>query len=37
MAKQVAHWIDLDLIQDVIDRMNPVLCEVSDTYKRDLK
>jgi hypothetical protein len=37
LEKQVAWWIDLDLIQDVIDRMNPVLCEDSETYKIDLK
>jgi len=35
--KQVADWVDLDLVQDVIDRMNPRLCDKSEEYKRDLK
>lgn len=36
-GKQVAWWIDLELVQDVIDRMNPVTCESSIEYKKDLK
>lgn len=36
-AKDVAYWIDLNLIQDVIDRMNPVLCNKAYEYKKDLK
>ena len=36
-GKEVAHWIDLYLIQDVIGRMNPVLCARADEYKRELK
>jgi len=36
-GKQVAVWIDLYLVQDVIDRMNPVLCKQSDEYKAELK
>lgn len=36
-GKQVAWWIDLNLMQDVIDRMNPVSCKSADDYKKDLK
>lgn len=36
-GKQVADWIDLYLVQDVIDRMNPNLCDQSDEYKSELK
>lgn len=37
MGKQVAWWVDLYLVQDVIDRMNPVVCKQADEYKKDLK
>jgi hypothetical protein len=36
-GKQVANWIDLYLIQDVIDRMNPVLNPNANEYKKELK
>lgn len=36
-GKQVAEWVDLYLVQDVIDRMNPNLCQQSEEYKEDLK
>lgn len=37
MGKQVAWWVDLFLVQDCIDRMNPVNCTEADQYKKDLK
>ena len=37
MGKQVAWWVDLFLVQDCIDRMNPVNCVNSEQYKKDLK
>ena len=37
MGKKVAWWIDLDLIQDTIDRMNSRLCDDSDEYIINLK
>jgi hypothetical protein len=36
-GKRVADWIDLDLIQDVIDRMNPNICVKSEKYKKILR
>jgi len=36
-GKRVAEWIDLDLVQDIIDRMNPKSCAKSEEYKRILK
>jgi protein involved in temperature-dependent protein secretion len=36
-GKQVAEWVDLYLVQDVIDRMNPNLYQQSEEYKKDLK
>lgn len=36
-GKQVADWVDLYLVQDIIDRMNPNLCQDSEQYKQDLK
>jgi hypothetical protein len=37
LGKQVAWWVDLNLVQDVIDRMNHVLNKDADKYKKDLK
>lgn len=37
MGKQVAWWVDLFLVQDCIDRMNPSNCTNSEQYKKDLK
>lgn len=39
MGKQVADWIDIDIVQDCVDRMNPHLSSESqsDDYKRDLE
>ncbi len=36
-GKKVAWWVDLDLIQDVIDRLNNKLCDNSEEYKSELK
>ena len=36
-GKQVAWWIDMQIIQDVIDRMNTSLNQDSDKYKKELK
>lgn len=36
-GKQVAWWIDLNLIQDVIDRMNSVMNPKSSEYIEELK
>lgn len=36
-GKQVADWVDLYLVQDIVDRMNPNLCKDSEQYKQDLK
>ena len=35
MGKQVAWWVDMDIIQDCIDRMTDKI--ISDKYKNDLK
>lgn len=36
-GKGVAHWVDLNLVQDVIERMNPVICRDAEAYKIDLE
>lgn len=37
LGKKVAWWIDLNLVQDVIDRMNITLNDDASKYKEDLK
>jgi hypothetical protein len=37
LGKQVAWWVDLNLVQDVIDRMNSMLNKNAKKYKKDLK
>lgn len=37
LGKKVAWWVDLYLVQDVIDRMNVKLNNEADKYKKDLK
>jgi len=36
-GKQVADWVDLYLVQDVLDRMNPALCDRSEEYNEELR
>lgn len=36
-GRQVADWVDLNVIQDVIDRMNPTLNKDHEIYKKRLK
>lgn len=36
-GKQVAWWVDIELFQDVIDRMNSALNKNASKYKEDLK
>jgi hypothetical protein len=39
MGKQTADWVDIDIIQDCVDRMNPHLSneEQSERYKKELE
>lgn len=36
-GKRVAWWVDLNLIQDVIDRMNSIMNPYNSEYIKDLK
>lgn len=36
-GKRVADWVDLDIVQDIIDRMNPNANPLHVEYKKKLK